>query len=405
MTEPFTEVKLLAQRSDEHPFKLMPELIRIREERPLTPMIFPDGHEGWLATGYDEVRAVLRHPRFSNRYELQHVPIPGFTETPPPAQPGDMLGLDAPEHTRYRKLLTGKFTPRRMRLLTEQVEAYTAERLDAMEREGPTVDLMEVYARPIPALMICELLGVPYDDREHFQRLIDAMVFREGMSMADLSATWAETQQYIRALLAAKRKSPTDDVFSELTSSDLDDDELSGLGAFLLGAGMHTTSAVIGMGTFALLIHPDQFAALRDEPELTAGAIEELLRYTGIGPGAVRTALEDVEIEGVPIKAGQTVTMSMDAANRDPRRFADRPDELDLRRNASGHLTFIHGVHQCLGQHLARVELRTALPSLVRRFPTLRLAIPVQEVPMRTDGNIYDVTRLPVTWAGPSRGQ
>ncbi|MFC0111271.1 cytochrome P450 [Kibdelosporangium aridum] len=399
MTEPFTQVELLVQRSAEHPFKLPPELVRVRDERPLTPMIFPDGHEGWLATGYDEVRAVLGHPRFSNRYELQHIPMPGFTETAPPAAPGDFLGLDAPEHTRYRKLLAGKFTTRRMRLLTEQVEAFTAERLDALEREGPTVDLMAVYARPIPAQVICELLGVPYADREFFQRLIEGMVFREGMSLEDIGKNWASMQEYIRGLVTAKRKNPTDDVFSELTTSDLTDDELSGLGSFLLGAGLHTTGAVIGMATFALLIHPDQFAALRDDPELAANAVEELLRYTGIGPGAARSALADVEIEGIMIKAGQTVAMSLDAANRDPRKFADDADELNLRRNANGHLTFVHGIHQCLGQHLARLELRTALSALVTRFPKLSLAIPVREVPMRTDGNIYDMERLPVTLA------
>ncbi|RSM72338.1 cytochrome P450 [Kibdelosporangium aridum] len=399
MTEPFTQVELLVQRSAEHPFKLPPELVRLRDERPLTPMIFPDGHEGWLATGYDEVRAVLGHPQFSNRYELQHVPMPGFTETPPPAAPGDFLGLDAPEHTRYRKLLAGKFTTRRMRLFTEQVEAFTAERLDALEREGPTVDLMAVYARPIPAQVICELLGVPYADREYFQSVVEGMVFREGMSLEDIGTNWASMQEYIRGLVTAKRKSPTDDVFSELTTSDLTDDELSGLGTFLLGAGLHTTGAVIGMATFALLIHPEQFAALRADPELAGQAVEELLRYTGIGPGAVRTALADVEIEGVLIKAGQTVAMSLDAANRDPHKFADDADELNLRRNANGHLTFVHGIHQCLGQHLARLELRTALSALVTRFPKLSLAIAAQDVPMRTDGNIYDMERLPVTLA------
>jgi cytochrome P450 len=145
------------------------------------------------------------------------------------------------------------------------------------------------------------------------------------------------------------------------------------------------------------LIHPDQLAALRDDPALVEGAVEELLRYTGIGRAAVRAALEDVEIGDQLIKAGETVTISLDAANRDPRRFTDA-DALDLRRNAAGHLTFVHGVHQCLGQHLARVELRIALSALLTRFPTLHLAIPPDDVPLRTDTNVYNMERLPAAW-------
>ena len=401
MTELFTTPELLFRRSPEHPFGLVPELARLRAESPLARMIYPDGHEGWLATGHAEARAVLGHPGFSNRYELTHLPIPGFTETQPPAPTGDFLGIDPPEHTRYRKLLAGKFTVRRMRRLTERAEEITAERLAVLADQGPPVDLMPVYARPIPALMICEMLGVPSVDREHFQRLVQATVVHEGATAQDVGAAltdaWTAMQDYLRELVLARRADPTDDVLSELTTSDLTDDELSGVGTFLLGAGMHTTANVIGMATFALLLHPDQLAALRDDPALVEGAVEELLRYTGIGPAAVRAALDDVEIGDQLIKAGETVTISLDAANRDPRKFTDA-DALDLRRNAAGHLTFVHGVHQCLGQHLARIELRIALSALLTRFPTLRLAIPADDVPLRTDTNVYNMERLPVAW-------
>ncbi|ONI88288.1 cytochrome [Actinosynnema sp. ALI-1.44] len=401
MTELFTQVELLYRRSPDHPFKLMPELTRLRDERPLTRMRYPDGHEGWLATGHAEARAVLEHPRFSNRPELHHLPLPGMTEPLPPAVPGDLLGLDAPEHTRYRKLLAGKFTPRRMRQLTERMEHFTTERLDIMAAQQPPVDLMQVYALHMPAQMICELLGVPATDREYFQGLVNGMFVNDGMSAEEAAAAlghaWSGLSAYISELVKAKRVNPTDDVLSDLTTSDLNEEELIGVGTFLLGAGMHTTATVIGMSTFALLIHPDQFALLRDDPALITGAVEELLRYTGIGPGTVRTALEDVRIENQLIQAGQSVTIVMDTANRDPRRFGDA-DDLDLRRNAAGHLTFVHGVHQCLGQHLARIELRVALSALVTRFPTLRLAIPVDEVPMTTNTNVYTLNQLPVAW-------
>ncbi|MGC7094476.1 cytochrome P450 [Amycolatopsis lurida] len=397
MTELFTQPELLFRSFPDRPFQLPAELTRLREERPLTPMRFPDGHEGWLATGYDEARAVLGHAAFSNRYELMHVPLPGFSGEMPSAQPGDFLGLDAPEHTRFRRLLAGKFTVRRMRLLAEQVDRITESRLAALARLPRPADLMDAYARPIPALVICELLGVPSVDREWFRRVVDGMLARAGVTADDITANWSSLTEYLRELVRAKQANPTDDVLSELTTSDLTEDELAGVGAFLLGAGLHTTATVLGMSTFALLINPGQLAVLRADPGLTDRAVEELLRYTGIGGGSARVAVEDVEIGGELIKAGQTVAISPNAANRDPRRFADG-DTLDITRDASGHLSFAHGVHQCLGQHLARIELRTALPALLNRFPTLELAIGVHEVPLRTEANMYDLERLPVTW-------
>ena len=397
MTELFTQPELLFSSFPDRPFQLPPELTRLREERPLTPMRFPDGHEGWLATGYDEARAVLGHPAFSNRYELIHIPLPGFSGEMPPAPPGDFLGMDGPEHTRYRKLLAGKFTSRRMRLLGEQIEQITADRLAALAQLARPADLMEAYARPIPALVICELLGVPAADREWFSRAVDKMIARPGTTADDMMTNWTALNDYLAGLVKAKRAHPTDDVLSELTASDLTEDELAGVGTLLLGAGMHTTATVLGMSTFALLINPGQLAALREDTGPADRAIEELLRYCGIGGGSARAALQDVEIGGQLIKAGQTVAISPNAANRDPRRFADG-DGLDLTRDASGHLSFAHGVHQCLGQHLARIELRTALPALLRGFPTLELAIPIHEVPLRTDANMYDVERPPVTW-------
>jgi cytochrome P450 len=379
------------------PFDPPAELARLREEQPLRRMTYPDGHVGWLATGYSTVRAIFADPRFSARYELMHYPLPGGPEGGlPPAPVGDMTGMDAPEHTRYRKLLAGKFTVRRMRALTDRVEEITAQHLDAMEREGGPVDLVQAFAQPIPALMICELLGVPSSERETFQR--------QTHTITDLRATDEERHaamtgmaEYLRALVPAKRAEPTDDLLSDLTTSDLTDEELTGLGAFLLGAGLDTTANMIAHGTFALLSNPDQFAALRDDPDLAGPAVEELMRYLTIAHTSIKSALEDVELDGQLIKAGETVTMSMEAANRDPLRFPD-PDSLDLHRKATGHLGFGHGIHQCLGQQLARVEMCVALPALVTRFPTLRLAVPADEVPLRTFSNIYGVRRLPVTW-------
>ncbi|MFI1828238.1 cytochrome P450 [Streptomyces sp. NPDC020412] len=388
---------LPTDRSKGCPFDPPAGLARYREEQPLRRMTYPDGHLGWLATGYSAVRAILGDQRFSSRYELIHFPLPGLYEGGlPPAPLGDMTGIDAPEHTRYRKLLAGKFTVRRMRQLTDRVEEITAAQLDFMASQGPSVDLVRTFAQPVPALVICELLGVPTSDREvlqgHTAPLMDLKASEE-----ERTAGYVALQEYVRALVLSKRAEPTDDVLSDLTTGDLTDDELTGVAGFLLAAGLDTTANMIAHGTFALLCHPEQLAALRGDPDLVDGAVEELMRYLTIAPTGVRAALEDVRVDGHLIKAGESVTLSVEAANRDPERFPE-PDALDLRRAANGHLGFGHGIHQCLGQQLARVEMRVAIPALLNRFPTLRLAVPPEQVPMRDHTNIYGVHELPVTW-------
>ncbi|MEV0232121.1 cytochrome P450 [Nonomuraea sp. NPDC050786] len=381
------------------PFDPPKELIEAREHGPISRFPFPDGHQGWLVTGYDLVRSVLADPRFSSRKELmRHHPLVDLGEIEvPPAPPGEFLLMDEPQHSRYRKPLVGRFTVRRMRLLTERVEQVTAEHLDAMEKAGPSVDLVTAFAKPIPSVIICELLGVPYEDRGSFQENIDKFLGGE-VGDEELIAAYTATQQYLAELVAAKRANPTDDVLSDLLDSDLTDEELRGMALILLSAGFDTTANMLALGTFALLQNPEQLAALRAEPALTDGAVEELLRYLTVAKTFMRTALEDVELGGRTIKAGTAVILSYNTANRDPERFTD-PHVLDLRRQEGGHLAFSHGIHQCLGQQLARVELRVALPALINRFPTLRLAVPAEEVALRPEtADVYGVKSLPVTW-------
>ncbi|MEV6159092.1 cytochrome P450 [Nonomuraea sp. NPDC052129] len=378
------------------PFDPPEELGHLRAEHPVAPLAYPDGHIGWLVTRRDLVREVLADKRFSHRAELIHSPFAGsaLSAKPQPAPPGGFISMDPPEHTRYRQLLTGQFTVRRMRQLTGRIEQITAEHLDAMERHGPPVDLVEAFAQPLPALMICELLGVPTADRAEFQHHT-AVLGGMGKTPEEKVAALTVVQGYMRDLVVAKRAEPTDDLFSGLANdSDLTDDELSVIGVILLGAGLDTTANMLALSAFALMSHPDQLAFLRAD---AGKAVEQLLRYLSIVPGLSRAALEDVELGGQLIKAGQTVTVSIPAANHDPHQFAD-PDVLDLSSPATGHVTFGHGVHQCLGQQLARVELQVGLPALFERFPTLRLDVPAEEVPLRTDMMIHGVHRLPVTW-------
>ncbi|GAA3052547.1 cytochrome P450 [Pseudonocardia yunnanensis] len=395
-----TVTTLPAARQSGCPFDPPTELIDAHRHGPISRYPFPDGHQGWLITGYDLVRSVLADSRFSSRKELmRHHPLIDYGDLieVPPASPGEFLLTDEPQHSRYRKPLVGKFTVRRMRLLTERVEQITADHLDAMEKAGPPADLVTAFAKPIPAIMICELLGVPYQERDSFQENIDKFMNGE-TSDEDLIAAYTATQQYLAELVASKRAHPTDDVLSDLTGSDLTDDELRGISLTLLAAGLDTTANMLALGTFALLRNPAQLAALRADPALADRAVEELLRYLSVAKTFMRTALEDVELGGQTIESGTTVILSINTANRDPERFDD-PHVLDLHRQGGGHLAFGHGIHQCLGQQLARVEMQVAFPALVNRFPTLRLAVPAEEVGLRPEtADIYGVKSLPVTW-------
>lgn len=390
-----------------------PAALTALSDRPVRRLRYADGHVGRLVTGHAAARAVLADPRFSSRYELLHLPMPmeGAPEELPPAPVGDILGLDAPEHTRYRRLLAGRFTVRRMRQLAGRIERFTADCLDAMEQAGTTADLVEAFARPVPTLVICELLGVPYADRGRFLGLVE-VIFDQAADAGARDEAYAGLLRYVGELVLAKRAEPTDDLLSDLASpgpgsgglaapgpdaSGLGDDELAGIGGLLLAAGLDTTANMLGLGVFALLADPGQLDTLRADPDLAGPASEELLRYLSVADPLLRSALEDVEVEGELIRAGETVTVSVQAANRDPRRFPD-PDRLDIRRRATGHLSFGHGPHQCLGQQLARVEMTVALPALFARFPALRLAVPPGEVPLRERSSIYGVVSLPVAW-------
>lgn len=388
-----TVTTLPTERRSGCPFDPPAELIDARLHGPISRYTHPGGKPGWMITGYDLVRSVLADPRFSSRKDLLNV----VDFEIPPAPPGEFLLMDDPQHSRYRKPLVGKFTARRMRLLTERIEQITTDCLDAMEKAGSSADLVTAFAKPIPTIIICELLGVPYEDRASFQEQIDKFMNGE-TSDEELLAAYTATQTYLAELVAAKRANPTDDVLSELTDSDLTDEELQGISLILLAAGFDTTANMLSLGTFALLQNPEQLAALRADPALIDQAVEELLRYLSVAKSFMRTALEDVEVGGQTIQAGTTVVLSYNTADRDPERYPD-PHTLDLRRDAGGHLAFGHGIHLCLGAQLARVEMRVAFSALLKRFPTLRLAVPAEDVALRPEtADIYGVKSLPVTW-------
>ncbi|MEV0105741.1 cytochrome P450 [Nocardia sp. NPDC050799] len=394
----------LPTERDAGPFDPPREITRLRAVRPVSPLLFPDGHAGWLVTGYDEARALLADTRFSSRLDIGIVhaldatpDMPAQTE-PSPQIPGLFVAMDPPDHTRLRRKLIGAFTVRRMKQLEEHIAEVVERQLDEMSNLTPPVDLVRAFALPVPSLVICELLGVPYADRETFQTNSAKFLLRD-QPLEEKMGAYGAMMGYLAELVTAKRAEPGEDILSDLArDEDLSIEELTGISFLLLLAGHETTANMLALGTFALLENPEQLAELRADPDLTPDAVEELMRYLSVADIFYRYATEDLELGGETIPAGSTVVVSLLAANHDPRRF-DNPDTLDIHRKARGHVSFGHGVHQCLGQQLARVEMRAGFAGLLRRFPALRLAVPAGEVPLRTDMNIYGVHELPVTWS------
>lgn len=408
MSQPVPVPNGLPMERDAGPFDPPRDITRLREARPVSPMLFPDGHEGWLVTGYDAVRQIMADTRFSSRQDIGvlHVPYepPGMpvATQPSPQLPGVFIAMDPPDHTRLRRRLTGAFTVRRMKQLEEHIVDVVERQLDEMARLTPSVDLVKEFALPVPSLVICELLGVPYADRETFQ-VNSAKFMVKDQTLEEKMAAYNALNTYLSELVTGKRAAPGDDILSDLArQDDLTIEELTGAAFLLLLAGHETTANMLALGTFALLEHPEQLAELRANPELMPGAVEELLRYLSVADIFYRYATEDLELGGETIAKGSTVVVSLLAANRDPERF-DNPDALDIHRKARGHLSFGHGIHQCLGQQLARIEMRAGFDGLLRRFPTLELAVSAGEVRLRTDMNIYGVHELPVTWTESAR--
>jgi len=385
-------------------FNPTPELRKIRETDGVRTATNAFGMTVYLVTRYEDIKDVLSdHERFSNARPPGFV-VPGAPavaeDEQASARAGNLLGLDPPEHQRLRRMLTPEFTIRRMKRLGRRIVEIVDAQLDAMEKPGPPTDLVASFALPIPSLVICELLGVPYDDRDDFQR--------RSARQLDLSIPIAERlelvrrgREYMGSLVERARRQPGDDILGMLVrehGTELTDNELIGVAGLLLLAGHETTSNMLGLGTLALLRHPDQLVSVRDDPDAIGPAVEELLRWLSIVHSAIpRITTTDVEIAGVPIPAGQLVFVSLPSGNRDPD-FIDSPEVLDIGRGAPGHLAFGHGVHHCLGAPLARMEMRIAFPALLRRFPTLALAEDFSDVAFRSFHFIYGLKSLEVTW-------
>jgi cytochrome P450 len=395
--QPVSEL-VTGRRAEHCPFEPATELTALREQAdlPTIPRYHPffGQFDARAVTRYDDVRAVFAH---------EHIAADMNADPDAPRtlfnQPGFLLGYDGPEHARLRRMLAGAFTVRRLRDMQPWIEKIVAERLDAMQESGPEVDLVQAYALPIPSLVICELLGVPYSDRADFQHrsriLLDATRTEQ-----EQFANYAAMHAYMAGLVARLRTEPGDGVLGEVISKygdEITDEELVGFGNLLLIAGHETTSNVIALSVLALLRNPDQLAAVRDDPAVATSAIEELLRYLSTVTYLDRRATTDLDVNGHRIAAGEWLSLSVMAADHDPDLVGANAG-LDVHRKPLPHLAFGFGVHQCLGQQLARIELKVALPAVLRRFPALRLAVPFEQIEFRTFSPIHGITSLPVSW-------
>jgi pentalenolactone synthase len=379
-----------------HPLQAAPLLRQLQVQGPVHRVRTAVGDQAWLVIGYKQVRRLLDDSRLGRSH-----PDPGSAaRTGESALFGGPLGnheTEHADHARMRALLQPHFSPRRMRALRPRVEALCGRLLDQLSDHGPPADLYSALALPLPIAVICELLGVPYEDRARFRAWTQAAADASDRSRSEQGL--AELFGYGQQLVARKRLEPGDDVLSRLCATEgVSDDEAAAMGMFLLFAGHETTVVAIGMGALLLLTNPAQWQALQADLRLIPGAGEEVLRAMGTGGGGIpRYAHADLDIDGVTVRAGELVLLDTGAANHDPAVFPD-PDRFEVTRQAAHHLTFGQGARYCIGAALARIELQAVFTQLIQRFPAMRLAAPVAELQFNTDMVTGGLAQLPVTW-------
>ncbi|MCT9008935.1 cytochrome P450 [Streptomyces rhizosphaerihabitans] len=372
----------------------------LREGRPLSRISLFDGRGVWVVTGHAVARELLADPRLSSDRTLRA--FPAVTERFAAARNRRiaLLGVDDPEHHVQRRMLVPSFTLKRTGALRPGIQETVDRLLDRMAEQGPPAELVNDFALPVPSMVICALLGVPYGDHDFFEAQSRRLL--RGPAAVDTEDARDQLDAYFGSLIDRKQKDPGDGLLDELIHDQLregraDRQELISLATILLVAGHETTANMISLGTFTLLRHPERLAELRAEPALMPAAVEELLRFLSIADGLLRVATEDIEVAGTTIREDEGVVFSTSVINRDEHTFPG-PDALDWHRSARHHVAFGFGIHQCLGQNLARAEMEIALLSLFDRFPGLRLAAPADAIAFKPGDTIQGMLELPVTW-------
>ncbi|WP_369176161.1 cytochrome P450 [Streptomyces mutabilis] len=372
----------------------------LRATRPLARITLFDGRPAWLVTGHATARRLLADPRLSTDRTRDGFPATSARLAAVRPRRTALLGVDDPEHRAQRKLVLPEFTLKRAAALRPRIQRIVDERLDAMIAQGPPAELVSAFALPVPSMVICALLGVPYADHDFFEEQSRRLL--RGPRPADAQDARDRLEAYLGELIDRKRHSPGEGLLDDLVrkqmaGGEFDRDQLIAFAFILLVAGHETTANMISLGTFTLLGHPRRLAELRADPSLLPGAVEELMRVLSIADGLLRLATEDIDVDGTTVRAGEGVVFSTSVINRDETVYPD-PDALDWHRPARHHVAFGFGIHQCLGQNLARAELEIALRTLFDRLPTLRLAAPPQEIPFKPGDTIQGMLELPVAW-------
>jgi cytochrome P450 len=380
----------------------VPDLGRLRTRSPVSRLPLPFGMNVWLVTGYEASKAVLSDAKaFSNDFANLTGAAGALTGE---QNPGGLGFADPPVHTRLRRLLTPEFTMRRMARLRPGIDAVIQQRLDAMAAADGPVDLVQEFALPIPSLVICDLLGVPYEDREEFQHHAVARFDLLGGAGASLGSI-SQSLSYLLDVVRGQREKPADGLIGMIIKEhgdEVDDLELAGLADGVLTGGFETTASMLSLGALILLQDRETFDTIRDDDAAVLGFVEEVLRHlTVVQVAFPRFAREDVEVAGTRISKGDVVVCSLSGANRDDA-LGNGMERLDPARPATQHLAFGYGVHRCIGAELARMELRAAYPALVRRFPAMRLAVPPEELTFRKTSIVYGVESLPVLTGEPN---
>ncbi|MFJ6198741.1 cytochrome P450 [Micromonospora sp. NPDC092111] len=387
--------------TDPHRLDVDPRYARLRREQPLTRIRLPFGEPAWLATRYADVRTVLGDPRFSRAASVGR----DEPRSTPRRQESGILAMDPPEHSRLRRLAAKAFTARRVEELRPRTRALAEELVGGMVAAGSPADLVAHLATPLPIRVICDLLGVPVADQDRFHTWSEAIVSTTSLSPEVAQSYLDQLLAYMAGLIAQRRVTPTDDLIGAMVrarddnADRLTEDEMVRLAAGLLAAGHETTVTQIPNLVYVLLTEPGAWGRLCADPTLVPSAVEELLRFIPLGATAAfaRYALEDVELGGVLVRAGEPVMVSIPSANRDETVFPDA-DRLDLGRQANPHLGFGHGPHHCIGAQLARMELQVTLQTLVARTPGLRLAVPESALTWKSGLLVRGLTALPVGW-------
>lgn len=372
----------------------------LRENRPLSRVTLFDGRSVWVVTGHAEARALLSDARLSSDRTNAAFPAPTRRFKGIQSRRAALLGVDDPEHNRQRRMLIPTFSVRRMAAMRPQIQETVDRLIDAMVAQGTRAELVGSFALPVPSMVICSLLGVPYADHEFFEGQSRRLL--RGPEPADVEDARRRLDTYLETLIRKKRTDPGDGLLDELIATRLETgettvEELVDLAVILLIAGHETTANMISLGTFTLLRHPEQLSELREEPSLMSEAVEELMRFLSIADGMLRVATEEIEVGGVTIRPDEGVVFSTSVINRDETVF-EEPDSLDWNRPTRHHLAFGFGIHQCLGQNLARAEMEIALGTLFRRLPGLRLAADPDEIPFKPGDTIQGMLELPVAW-------